>query len=257
MIYNEDTFNDIYSSYSNKIYNFIYKILGDKNIAEDITQETFIQVFQKYETFRGESNILTWIYTIAKNNCFKYFNKTRRVTFQDIENLINTTSIPIEKTEYDNLVKQIYIDQVKEGCLLGLLRCLSYYQRISFILHILYEIPIMVTALIINKSPNAARILIHRARSNLKTFLCKNCSLYDAKNNCKCENLISFSLKQGWIKRENDSLISKKIEFELHTFGDEIAIYKTLKDHQSPEEIAIRIKNIINLKKNQIFNKKK
>lgn len=76
---NKDTFTEIYTSYQDRIYNFVYKLVGDPLIAEDITQDTFVQVYQKYDTFRGDSAILTWIYTIAKNNCYKHYNKTKKI----------------------------------------------------------------------------------------------------------------------------------------------------------------------------------
>ncbi len=55
------------------------------------------------------------------------------------------------------------------------------------------------TAQVIDKSESATRTLVHRAKKNIKDFLCKNCSLYNQENSCKCENMINFSLKQGWI----------------------------------------------------------
>lgn len=100
--------------------------------------------------------------------------------------------------------------QVKDGCLLGLLRCLSLNQRIAFILKVLFDIPIEDVALIIDKSKNSTRILICRARKNLREFLCRNCSLYSEDNHCKCENLILFSLKQGWVEKYNHTIFFKQ-----------------------------------------------
>jgi RNA polymerase sigma factor (sigma-70 family) len=254
---NVEIFNEIYSSYSKKIYNIAYKITGDKMIAEDITHDTFTQVYQKYETFRGESGILTWIYTIAKNNCFQYLRKVKRVSFLDIDTLIDTAGKSDQDAGYSDIEKDMYVEQVKEGCLLGLLRCLSFHQRVSFILHVLYEIPIEETSQIIAKSPNATRILIHRARSNLKTFLCKNCSLYNKNNRCTCENLISFSLNRGWINKNSSPNFSAAIESELHDFKSEILLYKTLNEYDIPVETVNYIANLIKNKDFYIFSDKK
>ena len=68
-----DLFIEIYSSYYSQIFNFVYKMTGNKNDAEDITQETFIQVYKNYNNFLGECKLTTWIYTIAKNICYRYF----------------------------------------------------------------------------------------------------------------------------------------------------------------------------------------
>lgn len=252
-----DTFSDIYNSYINKIYNFAYKMHGNKTIAEDITQETFIQVYKNYKYFKGESKLLTWVYAIARNICYKYFKRIKQNSFQSLEDLINKENISNNKNQYDEFEKKSYIHQVKEGCLLGLLRCLSFNQRISFILNILFEISIKDVSIIINKSENSTRILIHRARNNLKNFLCNNCSLYDNKNKCKCENFISFSLKQNWIEKNNPGILQKNIESELKEFKDEILIYKSLRSYEKKIDLKEKIFEIINKKKYLILSEKK
>lgn len=254
---NEKEFNNIYSAYANKIYNLAFKITGDQMIAEDITHDTFIQIIDKHDTFRGESNLITWIYAIAKNQCFKQLNRIKKKRFQDIENLIEIANQFSTNSQYSDLEKQLYIKQIKEGCLLGLLRCLSYYQRISFILYIFNDLSINEISHIINKSTNATSILIHRARSNLKNFLCKNCSLYHESNNCKCENLISFSIDQGWINKNDNIINADKIENELNLLKKEIILYKSLEEHKPPLNLINKILHYISQNDFLIFTEKK
>jgi RNA polymerase sigma factor (sigma-70 family) len=247
----------LYELYGRKVYNFLLKMTGDGMLAEDISHDTFIQVFEKYESFRGESSIQTWIFTIAKNIYFRHYNKMKRIRFLDMENIINNAADSHDKSQYSSSEKQLYVGQIKEGCLLGLLRCLSYYQRIAFVLHVLNGFPIKETSEVVLKSPNATRILIHRARENLKTFLCRNCSLYHGSNPCRCENLISFSLNQGWIKKGKESLDPVKIEQELRSFGDEISLYKTLDNSDVPANLTNRIMEFVENRNFSIFRDKK
>jgi RNA polymerase sigma factor (sigma-70 family) len=255
--FSEDEFADIYSAFNKKIYNFAYRMTQNKELAEDITQETFIKVLNNYDKFRGDSSISTWIYAIAKNVCFQYLNKAKKGTFRSIEELIEKVSAPVDKDQYDEQEKQSYINQVKNGCLLGLLRCLSFYQRIAFILNVLNEISIKNISKIINRSENSTRILIHRARTNIKYFLCRNCSLYQETNKCKCENLISFSLKQEWIKTYRPTIAPEIIESELKAFKDEVALYKTLPDYTVSNNLTEKISNIIEKTSFSIFSHKK
>lgn len=88
----KNRFSEIYSEYKGKIYNLVFRMTGDRAEAEDITQEAFIIVYQKLSTFRGESNIYTWIYAIAKNICLQHLRKVKRSRFQSIENLIDLKS---------------------------------------------------------------------------------------------------------------------------------------------------------------------
>jgi len=253
----EDYFNSIYKTYSDKIYNLAYRMTGNNEIAEDITQETFIKVYNNYNKFRGESNIFTWIYSIAKNICFQHLKKSKKGKFQSIEELIEKVGNQNEKEQYEELEKYAYLQQVKNGCLLGLLRCLSFYQRFTFILNILNELSIKNVSKIINKSENSTRVLIYRARKNLRNFLCNNCSLYQKNNRCKCENLISFSLKQGWIKKYNPAVSPEIIEAELKIFKNEIELFKTIPDDKQSIKLKNKILNILENKNFNIFSTKK
>lgn len=244
-----DLFLEIYTSNYPEIFNFVYKMTGNKNDAEDISQETFIQVYKNYNNFLGNSKLYTWIYTIAKNICYRYFQKTLKSSFLSFEILIESNSKNPESDQYEYFEKKSYINHVKEGCLLGLLCCLPFNQRISFILNIFAEITVKDIALIINKSENSIRILIHRARNSLKKFLCNNCSLFDNKNICKCENFIAFSLKQNWIEKYNPAKHPENIEIEIKEFKNEILLYKTLQNHEISDDLNKKITEIIKKEK--------
>ena len=140
---------------------------------------------------------------------------------------------------------------------MGLLRCLSFHQRIAFILNILNTVSTLDISKIIGKTENATRILIHRARKNLKRFLCENCSLYQKGNQCKCENLISFSLKQGWIQVYHPSVAAEIIESELKEFKNEIALYQTIPEIDRGEELQNKIMKTIKESNFNIFSNKK
>jgi len=215
----------IYNKYSKKIFNLAYRMTGNKDDASDITQDTFIQGFKSLGTFRGESQIYTWLYKIAKNKCLRFLKKRNKTTFLSLQELIDKTSSPVSD-EISETEKMNYISQVKDGCLSGLLRCLSLQQRLAFILNVLFDLPMEQVASIIDKSENATRILVHRSKQNIKDYLCNNCSLYDSKNTCRCENLINFSLKQGWVSLNNPA----RIESEIKNLKDVVRLYKTLQE---------------------------
>ena len=252
-----DFFTEIYSTYSNQVYNLAYRMTGNVEVAEDITQETFAKVFDNYHRFRGDSHVFTWIYTITKNICLQHIQKTRRGTFKSIEGLIERIGDRKENNQYEEIEKKCYITQVKNGCLLGLLRCLSFHQRIAFILHIFNDVSLSDISRIVGKSENATRILIHRARMNIKRFLCHNCSLYQENNKCKCENLIAFSLQEGWIQKYDPSVAPDAIEAELKVFKNEIDLYRTLPEIDDGNKLKDRILKIIEENDLTIFSDKK
>lgn len=215
---------------------------GNKDDAADITQETFVQAFKSIGTFKGESKLYTWLYTIAKNNCLKFLEHKKRTTFQSLQTLIEQVSSPVSD-EIQEADKVNYIAQVKDGCLSGLLRCLPLSQRLAFILHVLLDLPVEQVADVISKSENATRILVHRSRQNIKEFLCKNCSLYNANLACRCENLINFSLKQGWI--EQNGVTNARLESEIKNLKDVVALYKSLQDATPATDIEKKIQALL------------
>jgi len=64
---NQAAFDILYSKYNNKLYASLLAFTKSQELAEDLTQKTFIRVWKKIETFRGDSSLFTWIYRIAIN----------------------------------------------------------------------------------------------------------------------------------------------------------------------------------------------
>ncbi len=62
-------FNELVTTYGRRVSALVFRMLGNRAEAEDITQEVFVQVFKAIGTFRGESKLSTWIYRIAVNLC--------------------------------------------------------------------------------------------------------------------------------------------------------------------------------------------
>ncbi len=63
----EPHFNELYSRYFQRIYSFVYTRIRNHADAEEVVQETFTAVYRSFESYRGTSSLLSWIYGIAKN----------------------------------------------------------------------------------------------------------------------------------------------------------------------------------------------
>ncbi len=225
-----DTFARLYSNYGKKVYLLAYGMSGDSKLAQDVVQDTFVRVIAGFDGFRGDSAAGTWIYAIAKNECLRNMARIRRGSVDSLQGLIDTAA-SAEPPGLRALERKWYTAQVKEGCLLGLLRCLSFHQRMAFILSILFDLPVRDVSIILGKSVNSVRILASRARAKIKDFLCANCSLYDPENACRCGSFISFSLKNAWIKEYDPAHSPKAIETELKAIKNEVMLYKSILDH--------------------------
>lgn len=257
-------FDLLYTTYGHKIYNLAYRIMGDHKDAEDITQETFVQVYRHIDQFKGDSQFYTWIYTIARNLCHQLLKQRKKNSFASMEALIYSAQGDEMAETFLDKEKQILLAQIKDGCLTGLLRCLSFYQRMAFILHVLLNLPMKDVADVLGKSEGATKVLVHRARQNLKDFLCKNCSLYDSNNPCRCENLMSFSLAQNWIKKPTDNqlketydIVPEAIQAEVEGIRKVVELYKTLVNHTPEDSLVQRIQGVIQSECWAIFSHQK
>ncbi|SEA33658.1 RNA polymerase sigma-70 factor, ECF subfamily [Arachidicoccus rhizosphaerae] len=72
-------FEKIYQSYWQKIYRLCMGYVNDHAVAQDLAQETFITIWQQLPKFRNESNIGTWIFRIASNNCLRQIKNEKRI----------------------------------------------------------------------------------------------------------------------------------------------------------------------------------
>ena len=71
-------FSQIYDDYFPRVYAFTLKRVGDPVEAEDLTQETFVQLYRSLPSYEGRSSLLTWTFGIAHNVCSRFFRHCSR-----------------------------------------------------------------------------------------------------------------------------------------------------------------------------------
>ena len=65
----EKAFVECVRTYQDRVYNLVYRMLGNAQEAEDVSQEVFVTVFKSVDSFRGDCKFSTWLYRIAANHC--------------------------------------------------------------------------------------------------------------------------------------------------------------------------------------------
>jgi RNA polymerase sigma-70 factor, ECF subfamily len=89
------SFEELFDRYSSMVFSLVYQILGDREEALDVSQEVFLTIYQKLDSFRGESSLKTWIYCIAvhrASNRFRWWNRLRRKGTISLEELMDKSS---------------------------------------------------------------------------------------------------------------------------------------------------------------------
>lgn len=74
-------FECFYEEYSDAIFKYILMLVGNKETAEDFTQETFYRAYKQYETFKEQASIQTWLRKIARNLVYDHYRRKRIIQF--------------------------------------------------------------------------------------------------------------------------------------------------------------------------------
>ena len=145
-------FDEIYKTYWQKVFRMCMGYVNDFELAQDIAQETFIIVLKQLPNFRNESNIGTWIFRIASNNCLRQIEKEKRMVKTELP--INLKEENQESIEPQLLLLCKFISELAE------------IDRIIISLE-LEEIKQVEIANIIGISEANVRVKIHRIKEKL------------------------------------------------------------------------------------------
>ncbi|AZB09927.1 RNA polymerase sigma factor [Chryseobacterium sp. G0162] len=145
-------FEDIYELYWQKIFRLCMGYVNDTDLAQDLAQETFIIVWQQLPKFRNESNIGTWIFRIASNNCLRQIEKEKRFSKTDLP-------INLEEKKQESMEPQIQL-------LYQFISELPETDRIIISLE-LEEVKQAEIAQITGLSESNIRVKIHRIKEKL------------------------------------------------------------------------------------------
>jgi len=78
LVGDQTAFAEIYSMYFPRVFAFCLKRVHDRSEAEDLAQETFVQLFRSLESFEGRSSLLTWTFGIAHHVCSRFYRNCSR-----------------------------------------------------------------------------------------------------------------------------------------------------------------------------------
>lgn len=147
----------LYSLYSGILYKYIFSICKDREIAEDIVQITFVEAIKSIDGFRGNSSVKTWLFSIARFQCYKYLRKKKiHINIDDIE---VTSYESLMETTIDNICSQEIVSKIND---------LDEPARSILILRILGDYSFASIGERVGKSESYCRVTFYRAKQKLK-----------------------------------------------------------------------------------------
>ena len=178
-------FQTIYAAYYPRIQRYLTRLVGEFE-AEDLAQEVFVRVSHALPTFRGESQLLTWIYRIATNAAV---DRMRQPSYKRTVSAALPDDSKIEEIELEdrdvwtgepapNLEQQVFLKQGFD-CFCDFLEQLPESYRLVTALNQLGEFTAREIADLLGLSLDVVKIRLHRGRARLFQVLKDHCKPED------------------------------------------------------------------------------
>ena len=170
-----DQFHDLVKRYEQKLYNFSLRMCRDHSDAEDMVQDTFLNIFKYLKDFRYESKFKNWLYKVAASTCIK---KRRKSKFAPEKELSLDEFRPNDEAEAPEEVPQwaqMPLDKLLNAELTGAVHqgilAIPKKYRMVIVLRDIEGFSTAETAQILNLSPANVKVRLHRARLFLRDKL--------------------------------------------------------------------------------------
>jgi len=82
----EKSLEILIKNYLKPIYSFVYRYVGNSEVAQDLTQEVFVKAWRNLKKFNQNKSFKTWIFHIAKNTSIDFLKKKKTIPFSEFEN---------------------------------------------------------------------------------------------------------------------------------------------------------------------------
>ena len=79
--------------YQKRVFNVIFRIVHNRDVVEDLAQDTFINAFKSIKSFKGNSSFYTWLYRIAANVSLNYLSKQKKALFVDDDSALESEAV--------------------------------------------------------------------------------------------------------------------------------------------------------------------
>jgi RNA polymerase sigma-70 factor, ECF subfamily len=158
-------FDDIYQKHYRRVYSICLRMTGNTAEAEDLTQDVFLQLHRKLQSFRGDAAFTTWLHRLTVNHVLMHFRKRRvrsEVTTDDgemPEQIDPESDNPLAAPHVDRIALDVAIAKLPPG-----------YRKV-FILHDVEGFEHEEIASILRCSSGTSKSQLHKARLKLRKLL--------------------------------------------------------------------------------------
>lgn len=150
---------EIYKEYSTSVYKYLFCLTQNREISEDLTQETFALAVKNINKFRGECKLSVWLCQIAKHLWYKELKKkNNNISLEDIN----------ENALYDDNLEDNYLKKEDKLKIFKDMQKLDENSREVMYLRMVGNLSYEEIGEILGKTSNWARVIFYRAKQKIK-----------------------------------------------------------------------------------------
>lgn len=176
----ERAFREMVEEFGDRVFSLTYRMLGNREEAEDLAQEVFITLFKSIDSFRGDSKLSTWLYRVTANHCKNRIKYLARRHDRDRTELTERTEVagadgpslasPRPAPRPDRQLEGAQMEQILQHAIAEL----DEEQRILVILRDVEDLSYEEICAITELPEGTVKSRLHRARMALRKKLLKH-----------------------------------------------------------------------------------
>ncbi|HPF50382.1 MAG TPA: sigma-70 family RNA polymerase sigma factor [Draconibacterium sp.] len=173
---NEAAFRKLVENYQKLVVNTCYGMVHNREDAEDIAQDVFVEVYRNVEHFRADARLSTWLYRIAVNRSLNHIRDNKKHKwFQSFENEVEAKNRQLMQVESSKSDQPEYEMENKQRAIIlhEAINSLTENQKVAFTLNKYEELSYQEISEVMDMSVSSVESLLFRAKKNLQKKLHK------------------------------------------------------------------------------------
>lgn len=198
-------FQRLFDEFQRPLKSYLYRLLANREDAEDLTHDTFVRAFDKRATFQGQSSLKTWVFQIATHLAYNYLERRKRwvpTVLAEAKAFVLNNPVwqaALESTHHSSPAGRYEMKEHIDTCFTCMAKTLPIENQIVLILRDVYGFSIGEIGQIIAKTEGVSKYLLQVGRQTMRRIFADRCALINKNGVChQCSEL------NGWFNPEQD-----------------------------------------------------
>jgi RNA polymerase sigma-70 factor, ECF subfamily len=189
-------FQTLFAEFQSQLKSYLYRMVADRSITEDLTHDTFIKAFSKLSTFSQDSSLKTWVFKIATNLAYDHLRTLKRWQ-PDAQDRAADLAISSEEIRqvfwmvHDTSPFGAYeMREHIDYCFTCISKTLPIENQVALILKNMYDFQVKEIGLILEKTEGVIKHLLNDARNTMTDIFEHRCALINQHGIChQCSHI--------------------------------------------------------------------